>query len=73
MSSSLATALSLLLGDRESIDYFEPRRHGYLLVDVEPDQVTSRFRFVDPRIPDAGVVDGPAHRIAVGSHRPERL
>ena len=60
MSSSLAAGLTLALAGRSDIEMFQPFEHGYVIIDVSTDELTARFRWVDPLRSASVVRPGPS-------------
>ena len=60
MSSSLATGLTLALAGRGDIEMFQPLEHGYVIIDIDADELTARFRWADPLMSPSAVRPGPS-------------
>jgi alkaline phosphatase D len=60
MSSSLAVGLTLALAGRGDIEMFQPLEHGYVIIDIDADELTARFRWADPLNSASVVRTGPS-------------
>ena len=73
MDRSLAAGLRLALGLRSTIRFFEPEVQGYVLLDIEPDQVVATLRTVDPLDSSSGAQTAGQWVVAPDARRPQRL
>ncbi len=60
LDDRLALGLQMTVGNSETVHHFDTEHHGYVVVDIEQDFATARFRHVDTSVPAGALEPGPA-------------